>query len=322
MDQSNNNMNQNLIQGQFPTQNPQGVYQGIPSPTNFNQQQPQTNQVGAYQYNVPIYTNPVMHMGPSFAVHSQYIPNHFNQSSTSHVVRCLPPSDRQWTTDYAYVKCPNVTTCWVSSYGFSYLTSFSNDQNYFFVPRTENGFTMETWNESATKNKLSRDKMNDFFFQLNSQYNISQKVKDSTSSWKRKRNILTITTFVLLAITVVCLVGWINELGRYRSDVARMIIFLLGWIFGLTACCIVGIFAIVRCYSKAEFSVDKEVITATGGIENFFNNWNSQYFLQQGCYVMAPRNLRYIQFVLDSNIKFSVEDHAYPYDIIPRGRDY
>jgi len=164
--------------------------------------------------------------------------------------------------------------------------------------------------------------MNDFMYQLNNQYNIGPKVKESNGKFSKKKGLLTISTIVLLVITVLCLIGWIVELGRYRISVGRMIGFLLGWIFGLMACCVVGIFAIVMCAAKGEFSVDKEIITATSGIENFFNNWNSQYFLTQGCYVMAPRNLRYIQFVLDSNIKFTVEDHGYPYDIIPVSRNY
>jgi len=61
---------------------------------------------------------------------------------------------------------------------------------------------------------------------------------------------------------------------------------------------------------------------ATSGIESFFSNWNNQYFLPNGIYVMAPRNMKYLQFVLDSNIQFSLENHAYPYDIVSRGQHY
>jgi len=213
-----------------------------------------------------------------------------------------------------------VTTAWVSSYGFSYLTSFSNDPNYFFIPRTNNGFTIDTWNESSTKNKITRDKMNEFLNQINNQYNIGGKVMEAINNHNTKTKLLGLLTLVFLIISVVTLIGWIMNIEGSSN---KLLWYLMSWVFSLAIFAVVGSISIVFCCRKTEFIVDKEVITATSGnIENFFHNWNSQYFVPQGCYVMAPRNLRYLQFVLDTNVKFSFEDHAYPYDIIPRTGNY
>jgi len=162
--------------------------------------------------------------------------------------------------------------------------------------------------------------MSEFANQINNQYLIAPKVAYAISKENMKKRMFAIIAVVLLVITIISLIGWINQLTQYRMNNGLMITFLLGWVLGFTASCVLGGISIVYCLRKTELAVDKEIITATGGIENVFNTWNTQYFLPQGCYVMAPRNLRYLQFVLDSNIKFSLEDHVYPYDIIPRAR--
>jgi len=140
-----------------------------------------------------------------------------------------------------------------------------------------------------------------------------------TAKVNRKKVIFTVATGIFFLITIFCLIMWISQISSYYYvDQGSILGYLLGWIYAFLAFLFFGIFAVVYCRMNDDLSVDKEIIIATSGIENFFNSWNNEYFLPQGCYVMAPRNLRYIQFVLDSNVKFSLEDHPYPADIIPR----
>ena len=60
--------------------------------------------------------------------------------------------------------------------------------------------------------------------------------------------------------------------------------------------------------------IDKILIRIIIDRGNFLK-WKTQYFLMNSQYLMAPRNLRYLQFVLDKNVKFSLENHPYPDDL-------
>ena len=92
--------------------------------------------------------------------------------------------------------------------------------------------------------------------------------------------------------------------------IAGICFFFCGMIFLI---CL--LFLCLNCYGKNKYLMDKVLIRNTSGVENFINKWNIQYFLLNDLYVMAPRNLRYLQFVLKRNIKFSLENHPYPDDL-------
>ena len=56
------------------------------------------------------------------------------------------------------------------SYWFSYLTCYSNHENYFFLLRTNEGFGLDKWDETLSKNKVTRKKMTEFKFKLNNKF--------------------------------------------------------------------------------------------------------------------------------------------------------
>jgi hypothetical protein len=143
--------------------------------------------------------------------------------------------------------------------------------------------------------------MGQFIDLINNQYQIANNVKKANGKFKTRRNILAVCTGLFAACTIVSFVT------LHPAFISTSIILLL----------LASIFLCIIARQR-DFYIDFEIITATNGIENLFNQWNSQYFLPNGLYVMAPRNLKYIQFVLDPNTCFQLENHAYPFDIMPK----
>jgi hypothetical protein len=86
--------------------------------------------------------------------------------------------------------------------------------------------------------------------------------------------------------------------------------------------CLVFLILLISNFSKSEDSyemeIDRLIINKTSNIESLISSWNNHYFKGLGMYIMVPKNLKYIQFVLNSKIKFIVEDHSYPADLAPR----
>jgi len=162
--------------------------------------------------------------------------------------------------------------------------------------------------------------MTEFMTKFNTQYHIGDMVKKGKADYNKKLYIINIITLFTLVLFVSTLVLWIRQLGL-RYDSSRIMLLTFAWVISFVVCFVSSIMACMYCGTdKSDSIVDKKIITETDGIENFFSSWNTQYFLPNGLYVMAPRNLKYLQFVLDSNVKFTLENHGYPHDLIPRGR--
>ena len=262
--------------------------------------------------------SPYSQQTSNFQIHPQYQTSHFSNRCIQHLVKTLPPTDRKYLKEYCYVKCPNVTTVWINSYGFSYLTSYSNDENYFFLPLTDNGFNLNDWNENSTNNKVSRENLSEFISQLNSQFEISKLIKTLKEKIKKRHLIFLIFAIVFFILSITFFILWMNYLADFIYldknflFIAGICFFFCGMIFLI---CL--LFLCLNCYGKNKYLMDKVLIRNTSGVENFLNKWNIQYFLLNDLYVMAPRNLRYLQFVLKRNIKFSLENHPYPNDLTP-----
>ena len=322
MDQGNNNMKINLIaeNNNVPSNS---VYKGTPYMTN-SQNMPYHSQINFSQsVQSPYQSIPVTNFQQTwdqsnFSIHPQYQPNNFSDNCIQHLVRTLPPTERKNLNEYCFVKCPNVTTAWINSYGFSYLTSFSNDENYYFCPRTDYGFNLNSWTERSTNNKVTREKLKEFIVQLNTQFKISQNIQTARNAIKKRRLIFSLLTIINLILFIICLGAWMDFFPDYLYLKDGSIVLAM---FCSIFCGFMFFFSLFCCckysFAKNNYVVDKILISKTDGIENFINSWNNQYFLPCGLYVMAPRNLNYLQFVLDNNIKFSLQDHPYPFDLIP-----
>jgi hypothetical protein len=218
--------------------------------------------------------------------------------------------------EYAYVKCNNVTTIWINGQGFSFLTKYSNDQNYFFLPLTESGFSLMNWNEGLTKNKVSRPKMEQFAIEVNNQGKVAQNLEKAKSEVRKTICIFTSLGVFFLALFVLCFVLWIGYLGNYRTNilVSKLLVYL--WAF-LLVCGISLLIFCCKAMTKTykEYAVSKQMIGNNLAMESMISRWNNEYFLPNGLYVMAPRNLAYLHFVLDSSLTFMMENHPYPYDL-------
>jgi len=95
------------------------------------------------------------------------------------------------------------------------------------------------------------------------------------------------------------------------------LITLLGFVISFFVCCVSGITRLLYQSDKVkDYFIDKEIVTNISIVENLINDWNNKCFIPNGMYVMAPLNLKYLQFVLDPNIKFVMENHQYPFDLI------
>ena len=268
--------------------------------------------------NVPVnnFHQTNIQINSNYSIHPQYQSNYFNNNCVHHLVRTLPATDRKYYKNYCYVKCPNVTTVWIDSEGFSYLTSYSNDQNYFFCPRNDNGFNIKTWTEQKTNNKITLEKLNEFILQLNNEFKISDNIKIAKKTINKECIIYFFLALVSLIFFIICFGTWMNLFTEYIciNDRMRFLSFF-GWIFTGIFCLISLLLICIYSFRDNNHLVDKIFLKNTG-LQNFFDNWNNQYFLPCGLYVMAPRNLCYLQFVLDKNIKFSLQDHSFPYDMI------
>ena len=165
--------------------------------------------------NLPIYKQEIQ---PNFnlyqqnnysLIHPQYQPSHFSDNCINNIVKTLPPIYRERLADYALVECQNVTTSWIKQYGFSYLSKYNSDENFFFLPLTNDGFNLNKWSEYSTKNKISREKLNEFISQLNSQFQLKNLIKTA------KRCIdLVIMLSIILSILgfILCILFLILEL--------------------------------------------------------------------------------------------------------------
>ena len=129
-----------------------------------------------------------------------------------------------------------------------------------------------------------------------------------------KRVIFSILATIFLISLIVCLIMTIKTWEKRRKVIyfplcfINAILLLIPMIFYYRNCLYIS------------YQVDTALLNNTSGVENFLKNWNMQYFLPNNIYVIVPRNLRYLQFVLDKNIKFSLENHLYPYDIVSKRR--
>ena len=186
MYQGNNpdNFKQNLIcqdnQTVISTEQPIYVQPSI-NDSNKNLQQ-NINTFQQYNFHVNNVQSNVVTPHQNINIHRvspQFSPTNIPASDNPiHVVRLLSPTERVLKGEmYAYVKCPNVTTMWIENSGFSYLSKYTNDQNYFFLPLKKTGFSLETWNESFTKNKVDRSSMQQFVTNVNNEGKVIQSIQ-------------------------------------------------------------------------------------------------------------------------------------------------
>jgi len=253
-------------------------------------------------------------------IHHPYQPNDI-PTSVIHVVRVLPPMERVYTENYSKVACGSVTTMWLGNYGYSYLSNYANDSNYFFIPRDKDGFTLNNWTEAITLYKLQKDKLTQFINEFNKVSNIANIVNNFNSKIerpKRKNTCLFLIFLIIFSMSLICLVNITNN-KRHRIiyQVALPLVCAISWLI-----CIIFLVLMISGCVKSKTStaaeLDKTIINQTPQIENFVYEWNNKEFLPLGLYIIVPRNLSYIQFSLNSNAKFSIEDHSFPNDLKPK----
>jgi len=143
--------------------------------------------------------------------------------------------------------------------------------------------------------------MAEFLYQLNSLYNVGQKVKKGKSKFRKNK---LIWGLVSIGFAFASLFFLKSARGTCRYHYGVNVFRGALWSFAA----FMGIYRFSKL--KSDIYIDEAVISGTCGIENLLNKWNNEYFLQNGLYVMAPKNLKYLQFVLDSNIKFTLDDHT------------
>jgi len=181
------------------------------------------------------------------------------------------------------------------------------------------GFNANNWNENSTKNKISRQQMTDFLYQINTVGQVTEKqAKGKQMADSKKKSCCTVFASAFVAFAVCLSLFIVNSAKPYRSfSLAMHIITLLGFVISFLVCCVSGIFRLVYQSDKVkDYYIDKEIVTNISFVENLINDWNNKCFIPNGMYVMAPLNLKYLQFVLNSNVKFVMENHQYPFDLI------
>ena len=63
---------------------------------------------------------------------------------------------------------------------------------------------------------------------------------------------------------------------------------------------------------KTEYILNKYIYLNYQDMGKFIKKWNNEKFLPTGIYVLVPINLKYVQFVLDKNIRFCLSNHQFP----------
>ena len=242
-------------------------------------------------------------------------PSIFSSSSQNQIVRVLPPNERINKSDYSYVKCKNITTYWINGFGFSFLTNILLDPVHFFLLLTGKGFNISTWNENLTRNKVSRDKMEEFINQVNRESNIEVNIVKGKKHIFLKRFITLLFFFISLVLLIVSLILVIqNEKKAKPDETTKFVNVFLLPIAIVSMTMFLPIFILYMQRRRKEFEITKNIITISG-MDNLINNWNTQYFIQNGLYVIVPRNLIYLHFVLDTNLKVTLQNHCFPDDI-------
>jgi len=233
----------------------------------------------------------------------QYEPNNLSEVSDELVVDTLPPKYRFFKDNFGKVVCDNVTTMWINRFGFSFLTKPSNDENNFFLPlHREEGFQITDWSEDKTKNLITRELMTNFVDQFNDTSEIVKILK-----YRSPKRVL------LWFLPLIILILFCAYLMHYRDPYEIKDIAIC-----LFVCVVLSMLVLVRYLAKMgtwERDENMEILELLPKIGPFISHWNENLFLPRGLYVIVPLNLRYIQFVLDRKVKFTLKDHAFPEDL-------
>jgi len=235
-----------------------------------------------------------------------------NEKMIDQIINKTEPIERYYDTEYSYVKCKEITTFWIEDRGFSYLNNPQSSEDHFYLFLTQEGFNTDFWNEKVTQNKISTQLMLQFIENLNSLINNGNEINSKRSSLLNKARLFIVFSICFFIVAIMFLILLILSFSDF--EVEKFIALLIGEIIstiGFVLLLLMGF----RKRKKTEYIMNKYIYTTYKEVDEFITNWNEEKFLSGGVYVIVPRSMNYIQFVLNKNVRFCLTNHKYPSDL-------
>lgn len=241
-----------------------------------------------------------------------FIDNNIYDNMTIYTVPCLASTSKYYSTNFARIKCANITTEWIDGLSYSYLTHPNNIENkFYYLIRGVNGIFKPSFEwRDGIMGTTTKEKFDEFLYDVNNYSGNNVQSANMLSKSKRKKILLYTFAFLSMLLFVAFLI----------------IAPILGWyIFFFPAGLFITSFFLLFCFGwryhhyDYHYDVNKYYIVNIVGIERLINKWNEDYFVNQGIYVTTPKNFSYIQFNVDQNCRMELEQHRYPFELVPRG---
>lgn len=230
-------------------------------------------------------------------------------TTTDQIINVSKPNVSFYDNHYAFVKCDIITTFWVKHTGFSYLNNPENTDDNFFLPLSDSGLTMDFWNEKVTKNKISMQTMITFVEQFNNEINDNKEIINKKQNLLKKTRLFFIFSICFFLVSITFLVFLIRTF--FNFDEEKLIVLIIGFLISLLGFFILIFMSIIK-NRKTEYILNKYIYLNYQDMGKFIKKWNNEKFLPTGIYVLVPINLKYVQFVLDKNIRFCLSNHQFP----------
>ena len=234
------------------------------------------------------------------------------KTSTDQIINISEPEEYYYDRFYAYAKCDIITTFWVKHIGFSYLNNPVNTPDNFFLFLEDEGLAINNWNEKLTNNKISSQTMINFVEQFNNQINYAKEINHKKLNLLKRTKLIYIFAISFLVVSLIFLVFLVIQC--FMFDINEFFVLLIGFLISFFGF-IVLLFLNLKRQKKTEYILNMFIYLNYTSIDKFINKWNNENFLPNGIYVLVTINLKYVQFVLDKNIRFCLSNHKFPLSI-------
>lgn len=235
-----------------------------------------------------------------------------NEKMIDQIINKNDVIERYSDSEFSYVKCKNITTFWIEDTGFSYMNNPEQSEDHFYLFLTHEGFNTDFWNEKVTQNKISTQLMLQFIDNLNTIINNGTEINSKRSGLLNKARLFLIFSVCFFLVAIMFFILLIMSLSDFQGD--KFVVLMIGELISAMGFVILLLMGL-RKMKKAEYILNKYIYMNYKIVEEFITKWNEEKFLSVGIYVIVPRNLKYIQFVLNKNVRFCLTNHKYPNDL-------
>jgi hypothetical protein len=256
--------------------------------------------------------------GNSIAKLHQMMENNENNYESKLIFNKNSPPDSIYKSkynNYHIIKCNLITTIFVDNFIFSLFTNPSQVEkiNCLFLENKNLNFKVNEEFLNILKNKkfsLDYAKNIEFIAGVNDMFNTSDYIQINSDFYRKKlKNII----YCVLVSFIFLLLGFVNFKYNFfllnetdDDDTIPTSSNKFKWIlFSIVSLVLVLLFfliirfifkIVIKLKDKKQYELLKYHVKQFNNLEEYFQTWNVNYFLQNEVYVTSPATLDYIQF--------------------------